>query len=331
MRHESTGAQFVTRRTDSIDCEEAELFVSRRIDGELEPADFALLKAHLKCCEKCRAQAQAWAETNCVLTDSISSMWTDDTGVSARVPSHDRLKTLPTPQRRCHWVPLSMLASQTAAIVGLAAYLLFFSSRAEAPQKSTKLRPQPPAEMPRVESPAPIAMSSSQPRTPEIPAEKAHAVATKIDEPKLTTPTPIVVSEKETVAAVAEAPANQNTTDEPQPVAAVETHTPAPIAAPVRPEPVILAAPRPPVMPKLIPNVSMDFEIGDHAGRLTLLGDVLSGRAVIRITDNEGKMQEFAQADVDTLVPEPQRSAVRRFLAACASPALRSRFAEFQK
>jgi hypothetical protein len=95
-------------------------------------------------------------------------------------------------------------------------------------------------------------------------------------------------------------------------------------------KPLEFAAPLPPIALDPVPNVSMDFQLGDQSGRLTLLGDILSGRAVIRMSDALGRTQDVAQQDIDTLLPE-QRAAARRFLAACAEPALRARFGELRK
>jgi anti-sigma factor RsiW len=291
-------------RPDSIDCEDAEIMVSRRIDGELAPQDLALLKTHLKGCANCRAQAEAWAETSCVLVDSISTLWTEENEAPV---IRDLPKKLPTPRRGAYWLPLSMLASQAVAIVGLIAYLWFFAPSAEAP-KMTERGPVT-ASIPAQKLPTPKLVD----RRAEIAAELATITVQSADYHRITPFEPELIE--------VSAPAAQ-----PVEVAPVVEAAPAEIQKSVE-----FAAPLPPVELKKIPNVSMDFEMGEQCGRVTLLGDILSGKAVIRISDSQGRTQDVAQQDVDTLLPQPQRTAVRHFLARCAEPALRARFEELRK
>lgn len=298
MKHESSRTLSALARPDFIDCEDAEIFVSRRIDGELTPADLALLKAHLKGCASCRAQAEAWAETSCVLVDSISTLWTDESDAAAA--PRELPVMLPTPKRGAYWLPLGMLASQAVAILGLCAYLFVFAPHAEAPRITVH------------------ANDAAPTRLAPLSTEQHHAVEVEI------------VASIEPAPPVLPAPAPAPLPKLAELLASGPVETVVVALNDESPQTIALAAPLPPVPLKPVSHVSMDFQIGDQCGRLTLLGDILSGKAVIRVSDASGHTQVVAQQDIDTL-PPGQRAAVRRFLAACAEPALRERFEELRK
>ncbi len=289
-------------RPDKINCEEAEILISRHLDGELEPSRLPPLKSHLRQCNACRSQAEAWAETSFSLGDSISTLWAEE--ISSRATSNNKA-ALSTAQRGAYWLPLSMLASQAVAIVGLAVYVTFFASPAQAPRTSVRVPEPKPVE--RTSQPAPLAINTVRADAPK-PSEPAHvaAAAQSLALPRREISYSIPIEEPiETEVAVAEPAAPSNT----------------PLATPP-----VFAAPLPPVLPRLVSNVSMDFQSGERFARITLLGDIASGKAVIRMMDPQGRVVDVAQGDVSTLLAEPERSAVRRFLAACAAPELLARF-----
>jgi anti-sigma factor RsiW len=285
----------------TVSCEHAEVLVSRRLDGELDPSDALLLDAHLECCEICRAHLQSWTNQSDTLSQSLNGLWS--------VPSDALLVAVKFPQpkaARPFWVPLGMMASQFAALIGLALYIMFCATPASAPDNDrvTDRSPRPTAEAKSAIEAAPAA---------PLPIESVKQVSQISEEIVVT----VAVAEK------VETPAVINVSH---------------VEAPAPEKPVVkeqaLASISVPYMPMLIPNVSADFEIAipgsseKDSGRVAILGDFFNGKAVIRLVDSSGAVSEIAQPDLNTLLSEPRRGFVKRFLAECSRPEMRSRFKE---
>lgn len=286
--------------SSTVSCELAEVLISRRLDGELDATDSLLLEAHLKCCENCRAHLESWSVQSEVLSKNLNGLWP--------VPAEKLSAPAqpPVPPRRSLWVPLGMMLSQFAAFIVLGIYIFFFATPARAPGNG------------RV----------SQRHTPNPPAEPAAPVAPKTQ--RAESPEPAVNDAVQVSAEESGSQASAPITPLPQ----------APAVAPMLPLPPQMSRQHDmaslgvPSDLKRIPNVSLEYEIPSteltalEAGRVEILGDVLNGKAVIQLTDSSGEVCEIAQPDLDTLLSEPRRTVVKRFLAACARPDLRSRFEE---
>jgi hypothetical protein len=285
----------------TVSCEHAEVLVSRRLDGELDSSDALLLDAHLECCENCRAHLQSWTNQSDTLSQSLNGLWT--------VPSDALLVAVKVPEPKAprpFWVPLGMMASQFAALIGLALYIMFCATPASAPgnERVTGIAPRHAIEAKSANEVIPAAT---------LPPESEKKVSQIAEEPVV----PIAVAEKIETQAVVNV-----------------SH----VAAPVPENPVIkeqaLASINLPHMPMLIPNVSADFEIAvpgsteKDSGRVAILGDFFNGKAVIRLVDSSGAVTEIAQPDLNTLLSEPRRGVVKRFLAECSRPEMRSRIEE---
>ena len=297
----------------TVSCEHAEVLVSRRLDGELDPSDALLLDAHLKCCENCRAHLQFWTSQSDTLSQSLNGLWS--------VPSDALSATVktapPEKQVRPFWVPLGMMASQFAAFIGLGLYIMFCASPASAPGND---RLSGSSSRPALESkteteivPAPLSVEGDK-HASQIPVIQSAPVSQIVEKPAA--PAPIAAAP----VAASSGPLNVSHSD----------------PAPTRPvaQEQGLASINIPNMPMLIPNVAMDFEISipgseeKDSGRVAILGDFFHGKAIVRLTDANGTVSEFAQPDLDTVLSAPRRLVVKRFLAECSRPEMRSRFEE---
>ena len=102
-----------------------------------------------------------------------------------------------------------------------------------------------------------------------------------------------------------------------------EAVVPAKIEQPVAPqEHTTLAFLAAPVAPKLLPGIVLTYSglnanSTSESGRVTILGDVLNGKAIVRIETARGEIIEAAQADVNDVLVEPHRAAAKRLLSAC--------------
>lgn len=273
-------------------CEEAELLVSRRIDGELKADEVARLDAHLRVCGNCRSSLESWKDHSELLDESLDGLWTKP---SPSVLATARFQKKP-PVTRCLWVPVGMVASQCLAVIGLAVYFLLSNSRVEAPQAVIPL--------PRFD--APVLQPRQRPPVELVrPAPKEVVVAPE--------PTPQSPPAEPRMDLIPEATAPVPASTDHAGFAAIET-----------------------VPAVEIDNVGMSYTIPadegqGEAGRVHLLGDVATGRAVLRIVSVNGAVREVAQKDVDTLVEAPLRGILKRFLQECSRPELRARFAEALK
>jgi len=271
------GAAFVVV-PDSIDCGFAELLISRRVDGELAPDDSPLLDAHLAACPACRERDREWLHQSSHLNDNMTVLWPETPKPKPRLKNQ-------------FWLPLGVIASQAAALVGIAIYLNFFATSAQAPK-----------------------LSHDDPR---ILQRKSHQSGAQKPALFLPSDAPQDALPVSTVAdAVPPFPA----------IPVIET-----LAAFVPPP---LAAMREVLIPKLIPNVSIEYTLADPAGgaaisgRMDVLGDIINDRAVIRIRDSKSGIKDIAQGDINALLQDPERRVARRLVAACQTPELRKRFEE---
>ncbi|HYG77202.1 MAG TPA: zf-HC2 domain-containing protein [Planctomycetota bacterium] len=272
---------------DNIDCDFAEVLISRRLDGELAPEDVPLLESHLKNCSACREREAEWFGHAVLLKESLSTL----------VPEK---KQRATRRRSPLWVPVGMVASQAAALLALAVYLNFIATPAQAPKLSSAPQQQ--------------------------PAPAAQPAPAQAEDTEVPLPTDLL-PESDAVA--------QNVT---HPIEEEQRHLfkDAPIERPadIQKEPAPLAAMREVIIPRLIPNVSIEYTLRgsdggrEISGRMDILGDILNDRAVIRIRDSRSGLKEVAQADINTLLAADERAVARRLVAACKTAELRSRFEE---
>jgi predicted anti-sigma-YlaC factor YlaD len=290
-----------------IDCNEAELLGSRRLDSELDEADALVLDAHLNACPNCRAALESWSEQGDALEESLQSLWTATESPAAPAVSPKTEQSIFRPPRSV-WLPMGMAASQVLALVGLSIYFVFFGSPASAPQV-TERQPEPASAPDILATPATPFVSppyqGGENRAPEV-ALSSEALAAPLD-----------------VKIVMSAQSDQ--------VQLSVVTVPAKAAQPAAPQEIVMAAPRSSAPLIEIGNLSLTFRLADEnnsaeqSGRMLLLGDVLHGRGAVRIIDSSGKMQEIAQADIDTLLRSPLREVVRSFIRECARPDVRAR------
>lgn len=281
----------------TVECEQAETLISRRIDGELSPSDAPLLDAHLNACAACRERLVAWSYQSDLLAAELSSLW----------PKELAARSLPLAARASrNWAHLGLAASAMLALGGICLFLI--GKPAVAPPLAQTVQP---ATVPQASS-TPLVAQASSLAVVSLPPEPVIAITNEFElDAALATETP----PPEVAGSASILPAN---------------------APPVEKKEIALAALRDAPAPKLIPNVSLDYalDVGGgriERGRLILLGDVFAGRAVLRFVDEGGSIREAAQADVDTVLPEPYRAATHRFLARCAEEPLRARLQDALK
>lgn len=312
------GASIEARNRDIpsalIDCERAELFMSRQIDGELDAADLPLLRAHLVLCRDCREQAVHWTVQSDLLSQSLNDL-TPAADKQRKVARAETRKPKVS-ATRTFALPAGMIAAQVLAMAGL---FLSFSGTAEAPHTA---RNRAPKSEPKVEIELAMPLVEKKPAVEKIDVSTVLAQAEILKSEHVETPLPAPVAVNE-IKAFEIAPI---LVESAQPVAPV-------IAAPKKQEHV-LAAIGETSIPKIISNVSTVYSISadsvrgveEEHGRIEVLGDVLAGKAVIRLSDWTGNVKEIAQADIAATLKSPHREIVERFLEQCSQPNFQRRF-----
>jgi anti-sigma factor RsiW len=297
-----TGCRLPAAR--QIDCEQAEVLVSRRLDGELSDADARVLNAHLATCAECRAVLESWSRQDDCVEESLTRLF------ASKQSRNDVTEARPLIPRRFVWVPMSLAASQVLALTGLTIYFLFFGSPASAPQSAV---------VPR----GPIATRDTSTTPPVAPVvarieEKMPAPLARVAEPPalVTTLTPARVAEEPVSQAVLGA------TETVQVPALVEFVLATPQQG--------LAAPRELDNVQLVFTIHADGDSLEQNGRIVLLGDILNGRGIVRIVEQNGRKRDVFQQDVNSL-SAPLREIVESFLQNCARPEFRQRLAAAQK
>jgi len=304
-----------------IDCEQAELFMSRQIDGELGAMDLPLLRAHLVLCRSCREQAVHWTVQSDLLSQSLNDL-TPAVDKQRKVARAEIRKPKVSPTRTFA-LPAGMVAAQVLALSGL---FFFFSGTAEAPHSARNRAPK--AE-PKVETQLAMPPLEKNPAVEriegvEVSTGLAQAETVKIEHlgtpHQIALPSPVAAIEFKAV--------------EPVPTVVATAQPIVPLIATLKKQEHVLAAIRETSIPKIISNVSTVYSIsGDSVrgveeehGRIEVLGDVLAGKAVIRLSDWKGNVKEVAQPDVATALKSPHREIVERFISYCTQPSFQKRF-----
>ena len=163
-----------------IDCEIAEVLISRKVDGELNAADNGRLQEHLRICIKCSCRLESWIHQSRRISGELDGLWPRGSrGGDAVLP--------PLQLPRNAIFPLSIAASQVVACAGLIVYCLFFNltNRTPEPPSQTVLIPaqaQAADKTPHSEIPLPAAMNFDRSHTPD---QEDHEPGCDGPEPKL--------------------------------------------------------------------------------------------------------------------------------------------------
>ncbi len=303
-------------------CDRVALLITRQVDGELAPADARDLRGHLATCAACRKALEVQSAQSKNLAESLRALWkTDDR--AAQKKEFDTLRKS---------LGLTRFFSKAAACAALAAGMVYFAATARAPSDGVTANDSG-AAMPRIATdrpvpPAPAAVQVDRPAVPAPTDEDRRSVAAQ----------PILIP---SFAQPDDAPA-QNGPDETNLDVVLETPageivSPIPTAIIIEPEkkapPIAgrtLAALAATAPLKPLSGVSLKYSMvtpsgAVERGTISLLGDVLRGKGAVRIETSAGEKWEAAQADIDTVLTEPHRSAARKFLNECMEPANRKR------
>jgi anti-sigma factor RsiW len=312
--------------TGSISCEEAEVLIARRVDGELDAADAPLLDEHLKTCGVCRDRAEEWRAQSEQITGGFATLWPaqSGTGTNTAKPNTHRFEIIqearaarPAPppavrRSRWHWLSPGRVASQVAALLGLCAGMLFLAQRAEAPHRPVVIELEP--------SRTPTAEKSAPPTPPSLTGKDKAPLAARLSAPSGNVE-PVVQPPRWwhrtghlpiASGARPEAESFQQETV----LAALGVTTAVPVATDAGIEP-----------PQVLENISLEYMLPEtgEAGRVTLLGDVLAGRGWVKIVAHTGQTRFVAQADIQRALPPPLQTLVTRLIEDCRRPGLRSR------
>lgn len=103
----------------NMDCELATNLISARLDGQINPADAALLDAHLATCEPCRLTAEALAQQDESLHEAFAPRRAAATAVAGRVMRRIQLEPAASPKptkSRAWWLPMALSAAAGFAL-----------------------------------------------------------------------------------------------------------------------------------------------------------------------------------------------------------------------
>lgn len=305
-------------------CDRVALLITRQVDGELAPEDARDLRGHLAVCAACRTALEMQSAQSKLLAQNLRALWkTDDRAAQKK-------KELTTFHKSLEF---KRFFSKAAACAALAAGMIFFAATARAPSESAAANDSR-APTARISTEHPIAPVTSIPAVAHADQLAASAPSDD-DRPRVAIQpvvTPPYVEPDDTLP---------NSPDETKLEVVLET--PAGEFGPLV-QPVILApeikAPRfvgqtlaelaTTVPLKPLSGVSLKYSMmtpsgATERGTISLLGDVLHGKGAVRIETSAGQKWEAAQADIDTVLAEPHRSAARKFLIECLEPANRKR------
>jgi hypothetical protein len=192
--------------TMTLTCEQAELLISRLLDGELETESRAGVEAHLAGCAACRAALDAWARIGVASIDLLRGA-VPATPLRPPGPLSERRLAALRARRRsgapapAAWIPVAAAAGVLAALA-----LLLLSGRS--PRQETL-----PDRDPLAVAPIPQAATGPGPdraATPRVPAESPGAPAPGAAPAEGTRPVPSNETPRETppspVRVVARAP-----------------------------------------------------------------------------------------------------------------------------
>jgi len=275
-------------------CDEAELLISRRIDGELHASDTDRLDAHLSSCDTCRETLSDWQDHSHQINAGLDNLWSPASHTKPIGKNETRIRKLARTEKSekkikpCMWVPIGMIASQFAAFLILGVYCLLFPQPAEAPHN--------------IALPEPRIAPMTGPEIPDI-EEVRRMVQPK---PLIPIAGPIIAAPRPSV---------------PCEFCSVEINWPAtkPWEHAEPSEPVVLASfDREPLNLIRADNVWSLFQVETHdgallAGKLALLSDSKSARAFVQIVSPDGSVREIAADKAHELEPE-LRGIVTRFI-----------------
>jgi len=295
---------------ERVDCEQAELLISRHLDGELSPGEAVQLNEHLKSCGNCRSHLANWTMQSSLINSELSELW--PAGNATHFPKAGKM---PAPQahrsklRPCMWVPLGMVASQVLALSGLSIYFFFFTSPVQAPHSSAQTDKTGTSQVPKVATASTLV---------ERPVSETHSVAAE-DVPA-TSPTSQIEKQPEVPAAPAATA-----------IPTAVTHD----LKESRTEIISFAAPMANELPRKLKDICVEYKISasadgsvkDEAGTIRILGDVLSDRCIVRLSTSHDATRNICVRDIGTLLNPAQRSVVKHLLALCAQPEMRKRIA----
>ncbi|HLX63298.1 MAG TPA: zf-HC2 domain-containing protein [Planctomycetota bacterium] len=319
-------------------CERAHLLITRHIDGELAPGDASDLRMHLTTCPACRRSLESQAALSNELADSLKALWSNGTPLKKKFFGVRELWNR-------LWRKLRGALPQVALCAALVACVLLIATKANAPSMggADETSVPPASHRPvsvgdaaanRQNTATTLPMSKPQSRGAKLPdddpasacapesnatqtgAEESNNVALEIDgaDESLVQKT----SAENTVAPTVVAPLPR--LNEPRPQG----------SGPRAEETLAQLAPSPALKP--LAGVGMTYSIltesgAREEGHITILGDVLNGKAVVRLESGAGAVIDAAQSNLDTLSPA-RRAVARRLLEECLEPGHRKRMEE---
>ena len=320
MRLDSSTGNWLDNACDP-GCDRVALLITRQVDGELAPADARDLRGHLATCAACRKALEVQSAQSKNLAESLRALWKTDDRAAQKKEFDTFRKSL----------GLTRFFSKAAACAALAAGMVYFAATARAPSDGVTANDSG-AATPRITTAPPI---------PPVPAaalaDRLSAPAPSDEDRRSVAIQPVPVSP----LAQPDEPPAQNGPDEANldvvletPAGEIVSPIPTAVIEPKKKAPPIagqtLAALAATVPLKPLSGVSLKYSMMAPSGALergtiSLLGDVLRGKGAVRIETSVGEKWEAAQADIDTVLAEPHRSAARKFLNECMEPANRKR------
>ena len=133
-------AEVMSGGAAGIQCEQAEVLISRHVDGEIHASDLGMLHSHLKTCVKCSCSLETWLHHSRNITSELDNMWPGRVAQRSTARWHGnkypKLSLPKTPQG------LSLNASQVLACAGVLFYIFFYDLPVQAPVPSLSRVPE---------------------------------------------------------------------------------------------------------------------------------------------------------------------------------------------
>ncbi len=282
-------------------CERVAVLITRYIDGELSGADAHDLRQHLAGCPACRHALDAQSQQSRLLNESLRALWKIE----------DRAARKKKAVAANYSNILTNRYSKAIACAAMAACAFLYATTARlsvgGPKSNGPDKASPTAHITPIRAPEDVASEDT--------TQVVNARSEVIDGDGI----PSASSD-----AIANAPAVQIVVEDVPPLA-IET---AKRAATVVTIPYAMLATPVPIKP--IPGVELSYSAPGQngvpeAGRVTLLGDVLNGKGIVRIETNRGETIDAAQTEMNAVLTESQRMAARKLLKACSDEINRKR------
>ncbi len=306
-------------------CERANLLITRHIDGELAEGDARDLRMHLATCSECRRAMDVQTSQSQELAEKLKSLWAANDCDARKKKDFPALNS---------WMNVLQVLPKIAACAAFMAGTLYLASTAFAPSPSKE--EQPAVVNSRVDAKKEETRPELKPSSPAV-SSTAPARAESLANPD----TPCGFAEVSTFDEDFETALAPNTEESaPAQIAPIEKFVAlenpvvvsAPESLPIASEHAeqTLAALSDPAPLKPLPGVSLDYSLvtafgAREEGRVTLLGDVLNGKACVRLETESGDVLEAAQDDIDTVFDAPHAALARRLLRECEAPINRKR------